>query len=125
MTKNEKYLTLLMKVAETSKHRAKLAAAIVLKNEIISIGVNSLKTHPLQAKFGRDIYSVHIHAEIDAIVKALRLLKPSDLKKATLYVARIKHDRAGNLIPGLAKPCTGCMQAITSFGIKKVIWSNN
>jgi deoxycytidylate deaminase len=123
VNKDEKHLLLLRKIAETGQNRAKLAASIVIKNEIISIGTNRLKSHPLQAKFGKNRYCIYIHAEIDAIVKALKLIKPEELKKATLYVARTKQSRTGEQVSGLAKPCAGCMQAIASFGINKVIWS--
>ena len=104
--------------------RARIAAAIVLKNEIISIGTNQRKSHPLQAKFSRHYQAIHIHAEIDAIAKAVKRIDTRRLAQSTLYVARVKLDRTGgDWMWGLAKPCSGCARAIASFDIKRVVWT--
>lgn len=104
-------------------NRARIAAAVVYKNDIISIGTNQRKTHPLQAKFARHIEAVHIHAEIDAIARAVRRFDARKLTQCTLYVVRIKMDADGNNMWGLAKPCTGCERAIVSFDIGRVVWT--
>ena len=105
--------------------RARIAAAIVIKNEIISIGTNQMKSHPLQAKFSRHYQAIHIHAEIDAIAKALKRIDAKRLTQAELYVARVKIDNRGKAMWGIAKPCAGCDGAIESFGLKKVIWTDD
>ncbi len=105
--------------------RARLAAAIVVKNDIISVGHNRLKSHPFQARFGSNSDAIYLHAEIDAILSALRIINPEELSKAELYVARVKyadHHRNGFTL-GLSKPCIGCQRAIQEFGIKRVIYS--
>jgi tRNA(Arg) A34 adenosine deaminase TadA len=104
---------------------AKLAAAIVHKNKIISIGVNSMKSSPLQAKYAtnKDL-SIYLHAEISAIKNALRQIDVEDFKKVSLYVCRVKYDILTNsIVYGLAKPCSGCMRAIFEFDIKKVYYT--
>jgi cytidine deaminase len=104
---------------------AKLAAAIVNKNKIISIGVNSMKSSPLQAKYAtnKDL-SIYLHAEISAIKNALRQIDVEDFKKVSLYVCRVKYDILTNsIVYGLAKPCSGCMRAIFEFDIKKVYYT--
>lgn len=124
-SRNERYLRTLRQIAETSNERAKLAAAVVVDNEIVGLGVNRMKTHPMQAMFRKNNHAIYIHAEIDAIAKAVKALRTKDLSRATLYIARVKKDRKDNWVDGLAKPCKGCMQAIASFGIKKVIWTED
>ncbi len=122
-----KFTELLARVAEdvAPAFRARIAAGIVIKNELVSIGTNQVKTHPLQAKFAKHYQAIHIHAEIDAIAKAVKKVDARLLSKATLYVTRVKQDREGAYIYGLAKPCQGCARAIASFGINRVVWTND
>lgn len=127
----DKYLSILSTIAQDvlPVGHAKIAAAIVYKDEIISIGVCSYKTHPLQKQYGRNAHSIFLHAEVDALVKAkYRVLKRGiSLKKCTMYIARAK--RAGSqsigYISGLAKPCDGCMKAINEAGITRVFYTEN
>lgn len=121
-----KMLQTLSKIAEDVPiaGRARIAAAIVYKNEIVSIGTNQRKSHPLQAKFSRHYQAIHIHAEIDAIARAVKRIDARRLAQSTLYVARAKLDSTGgNWMWGLAKPCSGCTRAIASFDIKNVVWT--
>lgn len=104
-------------------NRARIAAAIVYKNDIISLGTNQRKTHPLQAKFAKHWEAIHIHAEIDAIARAVRRIDSKKLSSCTLYVARVKVGSDGNRMWGLAKPCDGCARAIASFDIGQVVWT--
>ena len=108
-----------------SSDLAKLAASLVIRNEIISIGYNSYKTHPLQKRFSKNIEAIFKHAEVDCIINALRHVDPSDLERSTLYVHRVKkltkdHDYWSD---GYSEPCCGCKQAINHFKIKKVVYS--
>ncbi len=130
MNKHEKALNLLAVVAEgvsrkTASAGARVAASIVYKNKIISIGTNSLKSHPFQKKYASVEHAIYLHAETDAIRLALRHLTESELAKATLYVCRVKHQNGGNspVIWGLSKPCIGCQRAIATFNISKVVYS--
>jgi tRNA(Arg) A34 adenosine deaminase TadA len=93
-------------------------------------GQNTYKTHPLQAKYGVNSESVHVHAEISAIIQALnwkarqkgthyRNKDICDLSDFTLYVARVLK----NGQPANAKPCEGCMSAIKEFGIREIYWT--
>lgn len=102
-----------------------MAAAIVFRNEIISIGINSNKSHPFQAKYGRNSDSIYLHAEIDAIKNALKCISVDQLTKTTLYICRVKYtdSKKSGQIWGLSRPCEGCIRAITTFNIKKVVYS--
>ncbi len=126
ISRHAKIIQTLGKIAEDvpMAGRARIAAAIVYKNEIISIGSNRCKSHPLQAKFSRHHLAIHIHAEIDAIARAVKRIDAKRLSQSTLYVARVKMEHTGgNWMWGLAKPCSGCTRAIASFDIKNVVWT--
>jgi deoxycytidylate deaminase len=125
--RHNKYLKILKKVAQdvTPVGAARVASCIVYKHEIVSFGINSFKTHPIQAKFGRTDHAIHLHAEIDSIKNASRILSPQEFEKSTIYIARMKftdmHKR--RMIQGLSCPCDGCKNAIVAFGIKKAVYT--
>lgn len=102
----------------------RMAACIVHKNRVAAFGVNKLKSHPFQLKFGKNADSIYLHAEIDAIKNSLRFLDVDDLKKSTLYVCRIKKEKKKDCW-GLSKPCPGCTRAIATFNIKNVFYSTD
>lgn len=125
--KHSKYIDLLSKIASNQPYagNARIAAAVVYKNTVIAVGSNKIKTHPFQAKFGKNGNSIHLHAEIDAIKNALRILSEKELSRATLYICRVKYfdEKKKKQIFGLSKPCDGCKRAIATFNIKKVVYS--
>lgn len=103
--------------------RARLAAAVVYKGRIVSIGFNQYKTHPFAAKYGRNPDAIYLHAEHDAINKAKRRLGENELKKSTLIVVRVKNESKGKITFGIAKPCAGCAQCISDHKINTVIYT--
>jgi tRNA(Arg) A34 adenosine deaminase TadA len=105
----------------------KLAAAVVYKKTVISIGLNQMKTHPLQSEFGTNEDSIYLHAEIDAIRKALQIIDREQLRLCDMYVARVKkpYPETEFYVTGLSKPCPGCLKAIRSFGIKNVYFTED
>lgn len=125
--RDKKYMEMTRRLAINNKNniKMKLAASLVIRNEVISIGFNSDKSHPLQAKFGKNSEAIFKHAEVDCIINALKHVDEDDLKKATLYVYRVKRAEKGHKdwTDGISKPCKGCSNAIEHFGIKKVIYS--
>ena len=114
----QELITIAQDVSEFDKNRH--AAAIYINNRLISIGVNQMKSHPLQAKFGANTDKIFLHAEIDAIRNALRRVKTSELHEATMYVARMRQG-----VVRLSKPCVGCQRAILHFGIRNVYWTSD
>ncbi len=99
---------------------ARVAATLVWKGDSWC-GINSRKTHPLMAKFGKNEKAICLHAEIDAIKNCMKRVPPQEFENypATLYIARAKADGSS----GLAKPCEGCQRAIVAFGIEEVYWT--
>lgn len=121
--KSEHVLNILERVAETADHdRYFLAAAIVIKNRIISFGTNQMKTDPFQAKYAKNKDCIYLHAEIGAIKNALKRVDVDSLRKADLYVLRVRNE---NRKRAMSKPCAGCMRAIAEFGIRRVIYTTD
>jgi len=116
----------LLKIAEDIEpiKSARIAAAVVIKNKIISYGTNSMNSHPFQSKYGKNSHAVFWHAETNAIFNALKRISINDFTKATLYVVRVKLDgHKGKFVTGLAHPCDGCMKCIQKFRVKKIMYS--
>ena len=95
----------------------KLCAILATRDGHIFLGYNRYKTHPLQARFGKNDRAIYLHAEIDAIVQAAR--GRSDIRGGRMWVARVLRDGQ----PALARPCAGCMRALIHFGIEEVEWT--
>lgn len=107
--------------------RARLVAAVVYKNKIISFGFNSKKTHPFVIPYQKNDDAIYLHAETDAVKNALKHISVEQLSKCDLYVVRVKFADRNRRIPqlGMAKPCKGCSQCINTFGLRNVIYSTD
>lgn len=109
---------------------AYLGAVLVAKNRLLSFGINQPKTHPFQVAFAKNPEALFLHAETAAINSALKQMSLDDLRslKTTLYIVRIKRK---NSIPGspniraLAKPCTGCIRAISFYNVNRIVYTVN
>lgn len=102
---------------------ARVAAAITLQGMVIAYGVNRRKTHPLQAKYGRNPQSLYLHAEVDVIIRARK--RYPTLDNCILWVARAKYNRDNQPVMGLARPCSGCLQLIkkNKYNLKKIVYT--
>ena len=65
---------------------ARLASAIVFKNQVVSYGVNQNKSHPFHSRFSDHDDAIFLHAETDAIKNALKRIEEEDLIKAIHYL---------------------------------------
>ena len=104
------------------KGRFKMSAGVVYKKQLIATGVNSYKTHPLMARYGENEHKIFLHAEVDAIKNALRLITQEQLSQSILYVIRVKRGTCGWEY-ALSKPCLGCQRMIAEFNIKETLWT--
>lgn len=86
---------------------------------MISIGINQKKTHPLQARFCSNPERLYLHAETDAISRAIKVT--NDFSKAYLYVGRSKF----GAIPGMARSCNGCIDCAEHYGFKGIFYSTD
>ena len=126
--KIESIFNILFRLGMTTEKvgHSRVAAALVHRNDVVSFGVNSKKTHPFQKLYGRNDMSLCLHAEVAAIKNALRFISVKDLKDCTLYVLRVKQNEPkGSFVAGLSRPCDGCQRAIATFGIKKVYFTED
>ena len=103
---------------------ARLAAMVIHKGKIVSIGVNQHKSHPFAAEYSKNPEAIFLHAETDAIYKAKKKLTSSELRKATLIVVRVKTSGKDTVF-GLSKPCEGCTKCIQDHEIGTVIYTEN
>ena len=96
------------------KSKFRLGAILVHRNSIVSIGMNSYKTHPLIA--ARTEWPF-LHAEQHAIIRA----GVDNCEGLDLYIARVlkNNDLA------LSKPCKVCIELIKDVGIKNIYYSTN
>lgn len=109
-----------------TRTRYKMASGIVYRRHLVATGVNSYKTHPLMVSPGYHSEQIYMHAEVDAIRNALRIISQDQLAKSSIYIVRVKQRReGGEYVLGLAKPCNGCARIIASFGIESVWWSQD
>ena len=101
-----------------------IGCVAVYQGQIIGIGYNCNKTHPIQKFYNRyrenNCYMLPtLHAEINC----LNQIKNLNIKfsKVKLYIYRIRHDQPY----GLARPCPSCMAAIKDLGIKNIYYTTN
>lgn len=106
---------------------ARIAAALVIGDEILSFGVNHLRSHPFQAKYGKNEHSIFWHAETNAVFNALKRVPETSLQKADLYVVRVKRpfSKSKGFILGMAAPCDGCKKCLADYRIRRIIHSTD
>lgn len=94
--------------------RARIGAALVKKNKVVSIGRNKpQKTHPMMCKFNK---FKRLHAEIDACIGIDR----NFVTDSVMYTYRELKD--GTLAN--SKPCETCQFLLKELGVKKVYYTN-
>lgn len=100
----------------------------VYQGSIISIGCNTVKTHPLQKKYNRYRHIEYdkgyktlprLHAEINCLA-AIRDMD-INFSKVKLYIYRAGYWGLFKL----ARPCPSCMAAIRDIGIKHVYYTTD
>lgn len=102
---------------------ARIAASLVYGKDIIVSKHNESKTHPFQKRFSHHEEAIHLHAENNCIISAIR--KGFDinlLKYCSLYVARATMI-GGKFLYGYVKPCTGCQSCLSTYKIKNVFYT--
>jgi len=105
----------------------RISSMLVLKNEILSFGFATLKSHPFQKKYRRKEETIYLHSEVSSIHRALKRSSLEEISKSTLYICRVRsfQRKDGSIINGwgLSYPCTGCLRCITEFDIKRVVYT--
>ena len=123
--KDKKFFDKTKSIAQLSEfYRAKIGTIAVYKNKIISIGINSHKTHTIQKKYdkyrnltlngGCSAYLHSLHAEINCLLSIDT--HSLDMNKLEIYSYRIT--KSGNM--AISKPCPACRQFLKDKGIKRI-----
>lgn len=118
-----RFIILARKLAEDVEPWAgvRMAAVLACRGEILSFGFNDKKTHPFQARFGKNRHAVHWHAETNCIANAIKRDHLDLLPRSNMYIVRIT--MGGR--PALSRPCSGCAGAIKAYRIDRVIYSTD
>lgn len=118
--------------------KAKMAATIsdynkihigciaVYQGNVIGIGCNTVKTHPIQKYYNkyRDSWNKNgIKPTLHAEINCLNCIRHLDInfQKVKLYIFRTRLDREF----GMSRPCPSCMAAIKDLGIKHIYYTSN
>ena len=101
-----------------------LGCIAVYHGQIIGLGCNTNKTHPVQKFYNRyrepsDYILPKLHAEISCINQIKHL--DINFSKVKLYIYRIRKDQPF----GLSRPCPSCMAAIKDLGIRDIYYTTN
>jgi len=115
-------IALAVSISPSNGKRNKHVALIVKGNRILSVGVNSERSHPLAKRLKLTKESESQCAELNACLKLGLTHKEElpDFSGLTIIVVRVS--KSGTLI--MSKPCVGCQQLIRQCGFRKVYWSN-
>lgn len=103
-----------VEAAKKSTMLQKHGCVIVYKNKNLATGTNTTV----------DTCGFSIHAEVDAINKAKKLLTKSEMKKCKLIVVRIGQYSMDYPLK-YSKPCPSCMKYIKNVGIKQIYYTTN
>ena len=105
--------------------KTKIGTIIVCKKDVVSVGTNVPKTHPVQMfynkKYFKDRFVMgkyfhhYIHAELRAILNA----EKQNLSGCSIYNYRETfHGKLAN-----SRPCPACMKMIKQVGIKNIYYT--
>lgn len=96
----------------------------VYQGQVIGIGCNSNKTHPVQKFYNRyripsETMPPKLHAEINCINQIKHL--DINFSKVKMYIYRIRKGQPY----GLSRPCPSCMAAIKDLGVQDIYYTTN
>lgn len=105
-------------------HKTHIGCVAVYQNQIIGLGFNTNKTHPMQKKYNKfrnpdETLLPKLHAEINCINQIRNL--DINFAKVKLYIYRIRKDQPF----GISRPCPSCMAAIKDLGIREIYYTTN
>lgn len=119
------------KAKEISKNsdfnKIHIGCIAVYQGNIIGVGYNSNKTHPVQKYYSKyrnnRIYCGYLAPKLHAEISCLNTIRFMDINfsKVKLYIYRSRKDQEY----GLSRPCPSCMAAIKDLGIKHIYYTTN
>ena len=120
-----KYFQKAHQIATISDYKkTHVGCVAVYQGQVIGLGCNCNKTHPVQKKYNRyrkpsDSMLPKLHAEISCLNQIKHL--DINFSKVKLYIYRIRKDQPF----GMARPCPSCMAAIRDLGIRYIYYTTN
>ena len=118
-----KYFQKAHQIATISDYKkTHVGCVAVYQGQVIGLGCNCNKTHPVQKKYNRyrkDLMLPKLHAEISCLNQIKHL--DINFSKVKLYIYRIRKDQPF----GMARPCPSCMAAIRDLGIRNIYYTTN
>lgn len=109
------YIMLARDEAKKSPMSQKHGCVVIHKNKVVATGYNK-QVEPFSL--------TSIHAEVNALIKAKKVLNRSELKQAKLMVVRIGTNSMDNPLK-YSKPCKVCQSFIDKLGIQLVYYSTS
>ena len=118
-----KYFQKAHQIATISDYKkTHVGCVAVYQGQVIGLGCNCNKTHPVQKKYNRyrkDLMLPKLHAEISCLNQIKHL--DINFSKVKLYIYRIRKDQPF----GMARPCPSCMVAIRDLGVRNIFYTTN
>ena len=118
-----KYFQKAHQIATISDYKkTHVGCVAVYQGQVIGLGCNCNKTHPIQKKYNRyrkDLMLPKLHAEISCLNQIKHL--DINFSKVKLYIYRIRKDQPF----GMARPCPSCMAAIRDLGVRNIFYTTN
>lgn len=126
MTNKDKiFFNMAKEISKLSSYaRYHIGCIITYKNRVISSGVNSNKTNPLQKRYNKYRFPVDtshkMHAETAAL---LPLLKQKDIDFAHLKVYLYREHADGSI--AISRPCPSCMAMLKDNNIHNIFYTTD
>jgi len=106
------------------RQRCKHFSFIFNKNKLISIGINSPKTHPINLKYNylnkqkhKISHIVGTHSEMSAVIKL-----GIESCEENLVMINTRINRKNEI--DYSRPCNGCMEMLRELNFSKVYYTN-
>ena len=109
------YIKIAADEAKKSPMSQKHGCVVIHKNKVVATGYNK-QVEPFSL--------TSIHAEVNALIKAKKILNRSELKQAKLMVVRIGTNSMDNPLK-YSKPCKVCQNFIEKLGVQLVYYSTS
>lgn len=111
----DEFVAIAASEAKKSTMSQKHGCVIIHKNKVVATGYNK-QVEPCSL--------TSVHAEVNALMKAKKILNRTELKQAKLMVVRIGTNSMDNPLK-YSKPCRVCQSFIDKLGIQMVYYSTS
>ena len=106
--------------------RQKIGCVVTYKKNIIGMGFNTNKTHPMQKEYNKlrfegDNTPHCLHAEMHALMPLRNL--DIDWPRTSVFIYRLS--RNGKSKSAYSRPCPACMAYMKKLGIKHIYYTTS